>query len=90
MSNLHGKLSGNHPGLPDSSRLDDLENLAKAAKNKRYIITGLSAKSKVTRKMFVVFDLEWGGSISIPPDQIMRMWNEEQRRKAESLIRGEA
>jgi hypothetical protein len=26
------------------------------------------------------FDLADGGRVSIPPDQVMRMWNEEQRR----------
>lgn len=30
--------------------------------------------------VFFHFDLEDGGRVHIPPDQVMRMWNEEQRR----------
>lgn len=42
------------------------------------IIMQLSGTSKVRDDMFVTFDLEGGGRVHIPPDQIARMWNQEQ------------
>jgi hypothetical protein len=39
-------------------------------------ITGLSPTSKVGPDTFVIFNTEDGGRVSIPPDQIMRLWNE--------------
>ena len=43
-------------------------------------ITGLSPLSKVDRNTFVTFDREDGGRVHIPPDQIMRLWNERLER----------
>ena len=35
-------------------------------------------------KGFTSFDLKDGGRVHIPPEQVMRMWNEEQERKAKA------
>lgn len=50
-----------------------------AWQNRPLRITGVSAGQ--TREAFFRFDLEDGGRISIPPDQVMRLYNEGEERK---------
>lgn len=45
-------------------------------------ITGLHESSSLGRSGFVVFNLKGGGRVSIPADQIARMFNEEEQRRA--------
>ena len=45
-------------------------------------ILKLSDRSQVRSEDFIMFELEGGGQVSIPPDQVERMWNREQVRHA--------
>jgi hypothetical protein len=50
------------------------------------IITNLHEKSQLKSHEFAIFNTEDGGRVSIPPDQIARLWNEEQARNNRPVV----
>ena len=58
---------------------EKLSELITAHRKIIHKIAGLSVLSKVNRETFVTFDLEGSGRVHIPPDQIERLWNQDQQ-----------